>query len=138
MTPIIVNTEPGEKFQLAHRLWQGCPTILRTRGGRLFAGWYSGGSGEAEPENYNLLIRSDDEGWTWTPPVAVVESDISKQYIAIASRFILPTVFCVPNPPFFPTAIGCCAPTTGAMTATSTAAAKIREKHGSPAVPVKN
>ena len=81
--PIVVNTDPGEKFQLSHRLWQGCPTILRTPGGRLFAGWYTGGSGEAEPENYNLLIQSDDDGWTWTPPVAVVESDIANQYIAI-------------------------------------------------------
>ncbi|MBR2641851.1 MAG: exo-alpha-sialidase [Lentisphaeria bacterium] len=83
MTPIIVNTAPGEKFQLRHRLWQGCPTILRTPGGRLFAGWYSGGTGEAEPENYNLLIQSDDDGWTWSDPVAVVESDFSCHYLAI-------------------------------------------------------
>lgn len=81
--PISVNTSPGEKFQLAHRLWQGCPTILRTPKGRLYAGWYSGGTIEPAPGNYNLLIRSDDEGWTWSSPVAVVESDISQQYIAI-------------------------------------------------------
>ncbi len=81
--PIVVNTSPGEKFQLAHRLWQGCPTLVRTRAGRLFAGWYTGGSREAEPENYNLLIRSDDDGWTWSPPVAVVASDVSNDYLAI-------------------------------------------------------
>ena len=81
--PITVNTAPGEKFHLSRRLWQGCPTILRTPKGRLFAGWYSGGTGEPSPENYNLLIRSDDGGWTWSPPVAVVESDPCSDYIAI-------------------------------------------------------
>ena len=83
MTPIIVNTTPGEEFQLSRRLWQGCPTILRTPKGRLYAGWYSGGTGEPAPDNYNLLIRSDDDGWSWSSPVAVVPSDMSREYIAI-------------------------------------------------------
>ena len=83
MTPIYVNTAPGEEFQLSRRLWQGCPTILRTPRGRLFAGWYSGGTGEPSPDNYNLLIRSDDNGWSWSKPVAVVPSDMSSDYIAI-------------------------------------------------------
>ena len=81
--PIKVNTAPGEKFHLSRRLWQGCPTVLRTPGGRLYAGWYSGGTGEPSPENYNILIRSDDEGWTWSEPLAVVESEPEKNYFAI-------------------------------------------------------
>ena len=83
MTPIYVNTAPGEEFQLSRRMWQGCPTILRTPRGRLYAGWYSGGTGEPAPDNYNLLIRSDDNGWSWSKPVAVVASDMSSDYIAI-------------------------------------------------------
>lgn len=83
MIPVIVNTSPGEEFQLSRRFWQGCPTILRTPKGRLYAGWYSGGTGEPAPENYNLLIKSDDEGWNWSPPVAVVASDMKNEYIAI-------------------------------------------------------
>ena len=83
MIPVIVNTSPGEEFQLSRRFWQGCPTILRTPKGRLYAGWYSGGTGEPAPDNYNLLIKSDDEGWNWSPPVAVVASDMKNEYIAI-------------------------------------------------------
>ncbi|MBO5793391.1 MAG: exo-alpha-sialidase [Lentisphaeria bacterium] len=83
MVPVIVNTSPGEEFQLSRRFWQGCPTILRTPKGRLYAGWYSGGTGEPAPDNYNLLIKSDDEGWSWSTPVAVVASDMKNEYIAI-------------------------------------------------------
>ena len=35
----IINTAPGEEYAERFRFWQGCPTILRTPGGRLFAGW---------------------------------------------------------------------------------------------------
>ena len=83
MTPIIINSSPGEEFHLSRRLWQGCPTILRTPKGRLYAGWYSGGTGEPAPDNYNLLIRSDDEGWSWSSPVAVVPSDMKNEHISI-------------------------------------------------------
>ena len=83
VVPIVINTFPGGKFQLEKRLWQGCPTILRTPRGRLYAGWYSGGTGEPDSCNYNLLIKSDDDGWSWSAPVAVVESDMTKDYIAI-------------------------------------------------------
>jgi hypothetical protein len=83
MTPILVNTSPGKEFSLSRRLWQGCPTILRTSKGRLYAGWYSGGTGEPAPENYNLLIKSDDDGWSWSAPVTVVASDMTRDYIAI-------------------------------------------------------
>ena len=41
---ISVNHAPGEAYQLKYRFWQGCPSILRTPGGRLFAAWYSGGN----------------------------------------------------------------------------------------------
>lgn len=70
-----VNTDPDpEIYAVSRRMWQGCPTIARTAGGRLFAGWYSGGSGEPSLYNYNLLICSDDDGMTWSPPVLTVDS----------------------------------------------------------------
>ena len=80
---ITIDMHPGAGYGLENRLWQGGPTILRTRGGRLFAGWYSGGAGEPDPENYNLLVRSDDDGWTWSKPLLVVPSEMEKNFIAI-------------------------------------------------------
>ncbi|MDD3153480.1 MAG: sialidase family protein [Victivallaceae bacterium] len=72
--PAVIHTAPAECFQTARRLWQGCPTIERTPGGRLFAGWYSGGMCEPDMRNYNLLVRSDDNGATWSDPILVMES----------------------------------------------------------------
>ncbi|MBQ9501282.1 MAG: exo-alpha-sialidase [Lentisphaeria bacterium] len=81
--PFIVDAEPKEAYRERFRFWQGCPTILRTPGGRLFAGWYSGGVGEPDPENYNLLVRSEDEGMTWSPPELVISGRPEEDYIAI-------------------------------------------------------
>lgn len=79
----IVNTAPGKIYGERFRFWQGCPTILRTPGGRLFAGWYSGGTGEPHPENYNILVRSEDNGMTWSPPELVISGRPEENYIAI-------------------------------------------------------
>ena len=79
----IIDTEPGEAYRERFRFWQGCPTILRTPGGRLFAGWYSGGVREPDPENYNLLVRSEDGGMTWRPPELVISGRPEENYIAI-------------------------------------------------------
>ena len=57
------------------RRFQGCPTLAVTHGGRLYVGWYSGGSREPHIENYNLLIFSDDKGATWSEPLLVIPSD---------------------------------------------------------------
>ncbi len=56
------------------RRFQGCPTVAVTRGGRIYVGWYSGGSREPHIENYNLLICSDDGGESWSPPLLVIPS----------------------------------------------------------------
>lgn len=66
--------KPGTEYTLPCRFWQGCPTILRTRGGTLFAGWYSGGSKEPSPDQYNILARSVDDGKTWEEPLLVIRS----------------------------------------------------------------
>ncbi len=80
---ISVNHAPGEAYQLKYRFWQGCPSILRTPGGRLFAAWYSGGTGEPSEENYNLLIRSNDDGWTWQKPELVIPSEPDSGFLVI-------------------------------------------------------
>ncbi len=57
------------------RSFQGCPTVAVTRGGRIYAGWYSGGTREPHPENYNLLVYSDDGGASWSKPLLIIPSD---------------------------------------------------------------
>lgn len=54
------------------RIFQGCPTIAVTKGGRIFAGWYAGGLREPHMSNYNLLVVSDDGGKTWSKPLIVI------------------------------------------------------------------
>lgn len=70
-----ITADPGEETWEQNRAWQGCPTIARTRGGRLFAGWYSGGMFEPCIENFNILVKSDDDGETWSHPILAVYSD---------------------------------------------------------------
>ena len=70
----VVNLSPGKEFDEINRFWQGCPTIARTKGGRLYAGWYSGGTCEPSLKNYNLLVKSDDNGRSWSRPVLVIPS----------------------------------------------------------------
>lgn len=83
LRPGRIITEPGEKYSLAHRLWQGCPTVARTEGGRLWAGWYSGGPFEPHPDNYNLLVKSDDDGASWSEPVLIIDSVPEAGYRAL-------------------------------------------------------
>ena len=60
-----IDLAPGPETWEGHRVWQGCPTIARTRGGRLFAGWYTGGLFEPCIRNFNVLVKSDDGGESW-------------------------------------------------------------------------
>ena len=69
-----VDFAPGEKYLTRKREWQGCPTILRTPKGTLYAGWYAGGPGEGLL-NYSLMVKSTDNGRTWSPePLLVIDS----------------------------------------------------------------
>ena len=65
----------NEKYRESIRNFQGCPTVATTKNGRIFLGWYSGGTTEPHMENYNLLIKSDDGGKTWSKPILVIPSD---------------------------------------------------------------
>jgi hypothetical protein len=65
-------TKPQAKHLTAERQFQGIPGVEITSGGRLWATWYSGGTGEG-PENFVVLVSSLDGGQSWSEPLAVVD-----------------------------------------------------------------
>ncbi|MHC4872751.1 MAG: sialidase family protein [Planctomycetota bacterium] len=74
LLPVPVSTDIKEKHMTAARSFQGIPGIAVTPEGKLWAIWYSGGIGEC-PENFCLLVYSNDDGETWSEPVAVVDPE---------------------------------------------------------------
>ena len=66
-----------QRFAEDIRKFQGCPSVAVTEGGRIFLGWYSGGTKEPHIENYNLLVKSDN-GKDFGEPVLVIPSDEEK------------------------------------------------------------
>ncbi|MDP8217694.1 MAG: sialidase family protein [Candidatus Theseobacter exili] len=70
--PAKVNFAPNKDYYSENREFQGIPGIAITPNGRLWATWYSGGTCEGV-DNYTLLVHSDDDGDTWSKPVAVVD-----------------------------------------------------------------
>ncbi len=74
-TPCEVIYRPNDpKYAENIRNFQGCPTVAVTKKGRVFLGWYSGGTREPHIENYNLLTYSDD-GINFGDPLIVIPSD---------------------------------------------------------------
>lgn len=69
---VTINDSPGPEYANEARKWQGIPSLERTNGGRLYAAFYSGGSGEGH-ENYVAVVTSDDDGHTWTEPRLVID-----------------------------------------------------------------
>ena len=67
----LISTANDAYYSRSERNWNGCPTVAVTNGGRLFAGWVSGGTGEPRVENYDVLAYSDDGGKTWTETGAI-------------------------------------------------------------------
>lgn len=63
-TAHFINLDEG-RYALKNRLWQGVPSLECTRGGRLWAAWYSGGAMEPAMENFAIIACSDDGGLTW-------------------------------------------------------------------------
>jgi hypothetical protein len=72
LQPANLTDPPGEAYATPKRLWQGIPGIERTAGGCLWAAWYSGDKQEG-PENYVVLVRSKDDGQSWSQPLLVVD-----------------------------------------------------------------
>ncbi len=72
LTAVRVNFEPDSTYSPSKRPFQGIPGIERAANGRLWATWYAGGKDEG-PENYVLLVTSDDGGKSWSSPVLVID-----------------------------------------------------------------
>lgn len=72
-----------EKYAENIRKFQGCPTVAVTLGGRIFAGWYSGGTCEPHMENYSILVKSDNGGESWSEPVLIIPSSKEKMIHAL-------------------------------------------------------
>jgi predicted neuraminidase len=71
LEPPLVNTNPGPQYQDENREFAGAFFgIDRTPGGRLWAGWASGGDSE---KAFMLLASSDDDGKTWTKPRVAID-----------------------------------------------------------------
>ena len=76
LTPPVLDPMPGPRYSPRLRVWQGIPSIERTARGRLWATWYGGPiiEGQRGEGNYAVLVTSDDDGRTWSPPVAVYDA----------------------------------------------------------------
>jgi hypothetical protein len=72
LIPVEITVTSDEKYALENRLWQGIPSIEITKGNRLWAAYYSGGTGEG-PDNYVIICFSDDQGNSWEKPIAVID-----------------------------------------------------------------
>lgn len=68
---LILDKEQLKTFYSEKRKWQGIPGIEITKAGRIFATFYSGGATE-QLGNYCVLIYSDDDGKSFSEPIAVM------------------------------------------------------------------
>ena len=75
---IIVNPV-GDFYDINLQNWLGCPTIEYTVGGRIWAGWFTGGARELGTGNYAIIYYSDDDCQSWHHAVAVVHPDTAVQ-----------------------------------------------------------
>lgn len=57
---LITNKNEIEKFKNEHRVWQGIPGIVHTKGGRTFVSLYSGDVKETYG-NFAVLLKSDND-----------------------------------------------------------------------------
>ena len=79
-----VKYKPNDpKYDEKIRKFQGCPTVAVSKRGRVFLGWYSGGTSEPHMENYNYLVYSDDGGKTFGEPLLVIESEKERNVHAL-------------------------------------------------------
>ncbi len=79
-----VQYRPNDpKYDEKIREFQGCPTVAVSKGGRIFLGWYSGGTGEPHMDNYNYLVYSDDGGKSFGAPLLVIASERERNVHAL-------------------------------------------------------
>ena len=91
--PLVIS-DPN-KFEMYHipegRQFLCASSIVRTKGGRLFSVFMSGGQTEPDNANYVAVLSSDDDGKTWTDPLLIIDhEDVG---VALVSE----NVTCLPN-----------------------------------------
>ena len=72
-----VITEPRiEQYGDHTRKFQGIPGIERADNGRLWATWYANNvEADEGPDNYVILVTSDDDGENWSRPRLVIDPE---------------------------------------------------------------
>ncbi len=86
---LIIDRTILQRFSANNRVWQGIPSIERTKRGRMFSTFYSGNIKETTG-NYAVLLISDDDGIHWSEPVAVA-------YVGESGRCFDPNVWIDPD-----------------------------------------
>lgn len=69
---LITDKNELKNYYSNKRIWQGIPGIERTKKGRIFSVFYSGSTGE-QLGNYVVLLKSDDDGKTFSEPILAVD-----------------------------------------------------------------
>ena len=72
LTPPEIILNPGPEYADHTRIWQGIPSVEKTKDGRLWAAFYGGGTREGKG-NYVVLVKSDDNGKEWSEPYLVIK-----------------------------------------------------------------
>lgn len=72
-TPEFIGA-PDAAHALATRTMTGIPSLVVSKGGRLWATWYAGPTPGEDPNNYVVLSSSGDGGRSWTE-VCIVDPD---------------------------------------------------------------
>lgn len=72
LDPAPLRIYPRAGYASGTRKWQGIPGVERAANGRLWALWYTGGTGEG-PDNYVVVVTSHDDGQTWSEPALVID-----------------------------------------------------------------
>lgn len=68
---LITDKSELNRFSSCYRVWQGIPSIVRTRGGRIYISFYSGGVTETYG-NFAAVIKSDNDK-AFGEPIVVAE-----------------------------------------------------------------
>lgn len=75
IAPLILATsslafaeEPIREVDIENRVWQGIPGLEKSKAGRVFVTWFTGGAKEPDPENTVILSYSDDGGKSFSSP----------------------------------------------------------------------
>lgn len=75
LNPPKIIKNPGQEYSRATRLFQGIPSLERSRGGRLWVIWYGGKGAGEDAHNYVMLATSGDDGAAWSDETLVIDPD---------------------------------------------------------------